>query len=252
MYELMFILLLSLATATCTLLLPFPPSTRRTLVRAIDQSSLTAACQGYIKFIPAAALSAWVYTLLEVTRAQSRLDSAADGASVRHESALHRAQRDALSCGVCALLLFVVHKLFVLLREVNQLTATKEALAKQAEGASAAYKAACEERDAAQKAGAGNAAEAKAAAAEEAAKSKTEAEDELERASETIKTLRDRNTALLAERDTAAKDVEALKKQAKGLSDEYGRLLMQKESLENKLSDYELVFGEGGDMKKAK
>ena len=133
-----------------------------------------------------------------------------------------------------------------------KLTATKEALAKQAEGASAAYKAACEERDAAQKAGAGNAAEAKAAAAEEAAKSKTEAEDELERASETIKTLRDRNTALLAERDAAAKDVEALKKQAKGLSDEYGRLLMQKESLENKLSDYELVFGEGGDMKKAK
>ena len=96
MYELMFILLLSLATATCALLLPFPPSTRRTLVRAIDQSSLTAACQGYIKFIPAAALSAWVYTLLEVTRAQSRLDSAADGASVRHESALHRAQRDSV------------------------------------------------------------------------------------------------------------------------------------------------------------
>ena len=75
--------------------------------------------------------------------------------------------------------------------------------------------------------------------------------DELERARQTIATLRERNTALLDEKETASKDVEALKKQAKGLSDEYGRLLMQKESLENKLADYELVFGDG-DLKKSK
>ena len=78
-----------------------------------------------------------------------------------------------------------------------------------------------------------------------------EKEDELERARQTISTLRERNAALLDEKETASKDVEALKKQAKGLSDEYGRLLMQKESLENKLADYELVFGDGA-MKKSK
>ena len=85
----------------------------------------------------------------------------------------------------------------------------------------------------------------------ETAKSQSEAEDDLERARQTIATLRERNTALLGEKETASKDVEALKKQAKGLSDEYGRLLMQKESLENKLADYELVFGDG-DLKKSK
>ena len=176
---------------------------------------------------------------------------ASPNAAVRHESALHRAQRDALCSGAICLILFVIHRLHALLKEVNQLSATKEALAKQAEGAAAAYKQACEERDAALSGAEGKAAERERAREAETAKSQSEAEDELERARQTIATLRERNTALLDEKETASKDVEALKKQAKGLSDEYGRLLMQKESLENKLADYELVFGDG-DLKKSK
>ena len=180
-----------------------------------------------------------------------RLPSPPLRAAVRHESALHRAQRDALCTGAICLLLFVIYRLHALLKEVNQLAATKEALAKQAEGAAAAYKAACEERDVALSGAEGKAADREKAREAETAKSQSEAEDELERARQTISTLRERNAALLDEKETASKDVEALKKQAKGLSDEYGRLLMQKESLENKLADYELVFGDGA-MKKSK
>lgn len=168
--------------------------------------------------------------------------------AVRHESSLHRAQRNALCTGTICLLIFVIHRLHALLKEVNQLSATREALAKQAEGAAAAYKAACEERDAAR--GGAERKESEKKEAADAARERSEAEDELESAKQTIATLRERNSTLLGEKEKAAKDVEALTKQAKGLSDEYARLLMQKESLENKLADYELVFGD--DVKKAK
>lgn len=55
-----------------------------------------------------------------------------------------------------------------------------------------------------------------------------EAEDELERAKETIATLRGRTAELLEAKEAAEKDAEALKRQAKGLSDEYARVLAQK------------------------
>ena len=73
MYELLFVLLLVEALAAAALLLPLSSSARRSLVRLIDQSSLTAAAAPYAKFVPAAIGSAWVYTLLEITRAQNRL-----------------------------------------------------------------------------------------------------------------------------------------------------------------------------------
>ena len=44
--------------------------------------------------------------------------------------------------------------------------------------------------------------------------------------------------------------LEALKRQSKGLSDEYSRMLLVNERLENKLADYELVFGD--EVKKKK
>ena len=127
-----------------------------------------------------------------------RLPSPPLRAAVRHESALHRAQRDALCTGAICLLLFVIYRLHALLKEVNQLAATKEALAKQAEGAAAAYKAACEERDVALSGAEGKAADREKAREAETAKSQSEAEDELERARQTISTLRERNAALLA------------------------------------------------------
>ena len=74
--------------------------------------------------------------------------------------------------------------------------------------------------------------------------------DELARAKETIAQLRERTSSLMAEKDALSKDAEALKKQAKGLSDEYGRMLAQKESLENKFADFELLMGD--EVKKSK
>ena len=47
-----------------------------------------------------------------------------------------------------------------------------------------------------------------------------------------------------------SQDAEALKRQAEGISTEYARLTTQKESLENKLADYELVLGD--QVKKSK
>ena len=61
---------------------------------------------------------------------------------------------------------------------------------------------------------------------------------------------KERERALLEEKKSAEKSAEALKKQAKGLADEYGRLLAQKDALENKLADFELVMGD--EVKKAK
>jgi len=132
---------------------------------------------------------------------------------------------------------------------VNQLTATKEALAKQAEGASAAFKAASDERDALKAQLKSDDVPGGPAAASEPS-STTEAEDELERSKETISKLRERTSTLLGEKDAAEKSVEALKKQAAGLSAEYARVLAQKESLENKLADFELVLGD--EVKKSK
>ena len=46
-----------------------------------------------------------------------------------------------LSPGFCLVLLVVIGRVYTLLKQVNKLEATSEALRKQAEGASAAYKA---------------------------------------------------------------------------------------------------------------
>ena len=91
------------------------------------------------------------------------------------------------------LLLFVVQRLFSLLKEVNQLTASKEALTRQAEGAAKAYKAMSEECDQLKKAG-GKAPVATPAPAPAPAPSKAPSggddADELERLRETVASLR--------------------------------------------------------------
>jgi len=165
---------------------------------------------------------------------------------LQYEARLYRAQRNLLLCSTSVGIVAIIARLMLLLKEVGQLTANKEALAKQSAGAAAAYKAMSEECDALKKlAGDGKGGDDGGSAG-----TATDAEDELATARATIQTLRERSSKLLDERDAATASAEAMKKQAAGLSQEYARLLAQKESLENKLADYELVFGEGGDMKK--
>ena len=77
-----------LAVELCTVILylsPLSTSMRRTLVNLVERSSLTASVSPYIRFFPAVAASAFVYALLEVTRAQSRLEAASDGTCAQLE-----------------------------------------------------------------------------------------------------------------------------------------------------------------------
>jgi len=251
MYEAVFLLLIFECLAAGLLVSPLSASTRRVIVRTVEQSSLSAIARTPSKYVALALTAAWLYSLREVMNTQSRLDVAEASAAetLRLEGLLHKAQRNTLLCGAAALLLLVCGRLFSLLKEVNQLTATKEALAKQAEGASAAFKAASDERDALKAQLKSDDVPGGPAAASEPS-STTEAEDELERSKETISKLRERTSTLIAEKDAAEKSVEALKKQAAGLSAEYARVLAQKESLENKLADFELVLGD--EVKKSK
>lgn len=260
MYVLVFVLLVFELAMVGLLIAPLSASTRRGLVRTIEGSAVPQL-KTPGQYFTLGLASAWVYCLIEMVSAQGKLDSATSGTELRYESALYRSQRNALLCGAATLLLLVVWRLFSLLKEVNQLTASKEALTKQAEGAAAAYKSISEECDALKKKGGGAAptpaAPAKSSSGGTGPSSSSskkggdgDEEDELQRAQATIDALRERNTKLLGERDQAQKDAEALKRQAKGLSDEYARMLAQKESLENKLADFELVLGD--EVKKSK
>lgn len=256
MYEAVFLLLLVELALVGAFIAPLSAPTRRGIVRGIEGTSLLQTLRQPAQYFTMALAAAWVYCLVDLVSAQNKLDVATSGTELRFESLLYRAQRNTLLTGAATLLLLVVHRLFALLKEVNQLTASKEALTKQAEGAAAAYKVMSAECDALKKGGSMPApapepvSNPAKAAADSAGGDGEEEEGELARATATITTLRERNTKLIAERDQASKDVEALKKQAKGLSDEYARLLAQKESVENKLADFELIMGD--EVKKAK
>jgi hypothetical protein len=249
MYELVLALLLVELACVGLLVAPLSAPTRRGIVRAVEGNALLAPlrmlchplprktsaplmpcmpCSAHAatgtpaKYCAVALAAAWVYCLVEMVGAQGKLDAATSGSELRFESALYRAQRNTLLTGGATLLLLVVHRLFVLLKEVNQLTASKEALTKQAEGAAAAYAQLSAEKEAQPKTRA-EPAPAAAPAADSAGKDESmeaDGDDELARSRATIEALRERNASLLAARDAATADAEALKRQAKGLSDE--------------------------------
>ena len=159
---------------------------------------------------------------------------------LQHESRMFGAQRNFYLTLFCLVLLLVTGRVYELLKKVNKLEATSEALRKQAEGAAAAYKTQAQELDDAKKA-------AKAASGNKAAEGKA---PKGEPAAADVTALQTRLTEAEAARDAALKGAEALKKQAEGLSAEYARLQREKESLENKLADFEMVMGD--EVKKSK
>ena len=169
----------------------------------------------------------WLFATREMVRLQSEYAEVkmhADlGIKLQHEAKMHRAQRDFYLSGFAALLLGVIVQLYRLLKEVNQLEATKAAMTKQAEGAAAAYKAAnADKEDMARqlKAGGGGGGEEQAAA------------------------LRKKVASAESAREVAEKSAEALKKQAEGLSAEYARLAREKEVLQHRLEDFEMLMGD--------
>lgn len=242
--EVVFAVLTCEVATVLLLIAPLPHAQRRGIARSFES-------WGALLARPAKYLSAgMVVCLLVAMRELTKLDrNAGDVGMLVYEAKLYRAQRNVGLCVASVLLAAIVARLVLLLKEVSALTATKEALTKQATGASAAYTAVVEERDALKAAADGKRGDA-APGAGAAAKSAADEESELAAAQETVATLRERCSKLLDERDAATASAEAMKKQAAGLSAEYARLLAQKESLEHKLEDYELVLGD--EVKKSK
>ena len=241
-------------TAVLVLISPLPVDVRRSIVKTVEM--VPAKYASASKYAIAAVACGWLFTLQEALFLPTIADEADGLATLMHDVRRLRSQRSALLGGIALLLLLVIWRLFAMLKEVNQLSGSSEALRKQAEGARAAYEALSDEKDALEEEllstsldGGGRATPAAAAsrpaeAPAAAAASKSDAEDELERAQMTIAELRERTQKLLTEKESAVKTAEALKKQAEGISTEYARLTTQKESLENKLADYELVLGD--------
>jgi len=235
-------------TTMLVLIAPLPVGVRRSIVKAFE--SVPAKVATAAKYIVGAFAVGWLFTLQEALSVPAKSDDADGLATLMHDVRRLRAQRTSALCGGALLLVLVAFRLFALLKESNQLSGSCDALKKQAESASAAYKALSAEKDALEKTAAGSTtatsatAAAPAAAAATEPKPSSEAEEELVEAKATIDKLRERTQMLLKERDLAVKDAEALKRQAEGMASEYARLTTQKESLENKLSDYELVLGD--------
>lgn len=252
MFELIFAVLCVEVAFVGLLVSPLPNRARRAIVQWLGRS-LPSSLVTPAKYIALSIVLGWLYTTREMFKYEAALREATSkpgielATQLQHESRLFLAQRDFYLSGFCALLLLVGYRLFLLVKELNQLSATQSALKRQAEGAAAGFKAASEEKERLQRA-LDEAADSLGGSV--SVSSGGDAADELELARGTIAELRERTKKLLEERDQAAAAGEAMKRQAEGLSTEYGRLMREKESLENKLADFELVCGD--EVKKSK
>ena len=130
----------------CVSVLVCPLPLRGHLVRLISASNLMSTVGRPLMYFLSLVVLTWLFATREMMRLQSEYAEVkmhADlGIKLQHEAKMHRAQRDFYLSGFAALLLGVIVQLYRLLKEVNQLEATKAAMTKQAEGAAAAYKAA--------------------------------------------------------------------------------------------------------------
>lgn len=209
----------------------------------------------------------WLFTTREMLRLQTEYAEHKTGGDIgqklQHEARMFRSQRNFYLCGSCALLLLVIRRIYQLVREVQSLSASRAALEKQAMGAVAAYNAMAADKTPADKTPSSKpettvppeakaasstsaaeplASEEPAASSTAAANTKSEADDQpLQEENATLQRL---VASLEAQRDAATKNADALKRQAEGLSTEYARLTREKEKLENRLSDFELLMGD--------
>ena len=216
----------------CVSVLVCPLPLRGHLVRLISASNLMSTVGRPLMYFLSLVVLTWLFATREMMRLQSEYAEVkmhADlGIKLQHEAKMHRAQRDFYLSGFAALLLGVIVQLYRLLKEVNQLEATKAAMTKQAEGAAAAYKAAnADKEDMARQLKAGGGGGGGGGGGEEQAAA-----------------LRKKVASAESAREVAEKSAEALKKQAEGLSAEYARLAREKEVLQHRLEDFEMLMGE--------
>lgn len=245
-FEVVFTLLVTELIIIALLTLPFEwmglAGARAALVRWISTSRILASLTKPLLYFSVLVGLSFLFTTRDMLKLQNEYHEARGGdlaQKLQHESRMFRAQRNFYLTGFCMVLLLVIGRVYELLKKVNKLEATSEALRKQAEGAAAAYKAQVQELDEAKK---------KAKATEP--KAGEGAKDGSGPAEADVGALQARLAEAEAARDAALKGAEALKKQAEGLSTEYARLQREKESLENKLADFEMVMGD--EVKKAK
>ena len=166
----------------------------------------------------------FVYVALEATRLQTQIEDS-NIKQLAMATDLYRAQRNSLLSGICVLLALIIDRMAALMLEDPSTPLPPPPppppLPQQ-----------------------------QSPLGERASAPLTAAEEELAHERAQCAALRERVATLLKERESANKSVEALKRQAQGLSDEYARLLTHKQTLEDKLSDYELLWGDT--MKKAR
>ena len=74
MYEAVFLLLILECLFAGLLVSPLSASTRRVIVRTVEQSSLSAIARTPSKYVAVALTAAWLYSLREVMNTQSRLE----------------------------------------------------------------------------------------------------------------------------------------------------------------------------------
>lgn len=244
-FEVVFALLVTELAIIGLLCVPVPGGLLRPVVRWVSTSSMLASLAKPLIWFGTLVGLSFLFTTREMLKLQEEYHDAKEyhdlGQKLQHESRMFRAQRNFYLTGFCLVLLVVIGRVYTLLKQVNKLEATTEALRKQAEGAAAAYKAMSAEAEEAKQS---------AKAAKPASSPKVEAKGAQGGEAADQAALQKRLAEAEAARDAALRGAEALKKQAEGLSTEYARLQREKESLENKLADFDLVMG--AEVKKSK
>jgi len=270
--------------ALVLLVAPWPEGFLGPILRTISASkALESAVKPALYFF-GLVLATFLFSAREVVRlggeyAEKR--SGDIGQKLLHEVLMYRSQRDFYLAGFTALLLLVLRRIYLLVKEVHSLKATTVALKRQAEQASAAYTmqlteveelkktakmvAAAAKTDVSAKASADDGPldadaieeRAKQAAADALMSPKAAAAARGEGDGESVFELKEECKRLREVLGQAREDgrkadanADAMRRQAENLSREYAKLMAQKESLENKLADFELVMGDR--VKKAK
>jgi len=238
--------------AVLLMITPMPSAVRGPVIRWISTSTLIGSLAkpvGYSAIVVLAMFGAAISEMMKY-RAQHdalKLEGVDLAQKLQVDNQLFRSERNFYLSGACCVLLLVIYRIYQQLKELNKFEGTSYALKKQAEGAKAAYESLTAEN---------TELKAKLKAQKKEATQETSEDSSAATASAAVDDdselarLREKNKKLATERDAAEKSVEALKKQAEGLSTEYARLTREKESLENKLADFEMLMGDANKKEK--
>lgn len=161
--------------------------------------------------------------LLEITSIRG-----GDASEPLRAERLLSAQRDAYLAGSVFMLFLCMSKIYELIRESNRLKASKEAILRQAQGASSFARKTLEEKTAKEK-------------------SKKDAVEKKGKAQQASAQTQKDQAALLklrAEKKKLTNELKTLKSQSESQSKECTRLLDENKSLKNQLQDFEVLMGD--------